>query len=181
MKTVAYIPRTIKGHGVLIALACDQIAMAPDAELGEATADENSTRAIDPIIVSAYKEIVDAKRTVPQAIALAMVDRRVEVVKVETDQGTEFVLGASFKQLKKHHTVISQETIVTAGSLGSVSGRDGRDFGLLLASDTESLAHGLGVSASAVKQDQSMVRNRRRSSSGSRVRSHGARFINCKR
>ena len=29
VKTVAYIPRTIKGHGVLVALACDEIAMHP--------------------------------------------------------------------------------------------------------------------------------------------------------
>ena len=145
VKTVAYIPRTIKGHGVLIALACDQIAMAPDAELGEATADENSTRAIDPIIVNAYKEIVDAKRTVPQAVALGMVDRRLEVVKVETDQGTEFVLGSELDELKKNHTIISQETIVPAGTLGVVSGREGRDFGLLLASDTDALARHWGA------------------------------------
>jgi hypothetical protein len=36
VKTVAYIPRTIKGHGVLIAMACEEIAMAPQAEIGAA-------------------------------------------------------------------------------------------------------------------------------------------------
>ena len=70
IKTVAYIPRTIKGHGVLVALACDQIVMNPEAELGEASIDEDASRAIDPKIVSAYKEIVERTRTVPEAVVL---------------------------------------------------------------------------------------------------------------
>ncbi len=157
VKTVAYIPRSIKGHGALIALACDQIAMHPDAELGEASIDEDSSRAIDPIIVGAYKEIVAAKRTVPQAVALGMVDRRLEVLKVETDQGAEFVLHDKLDELKKNHTIISQETIVPAGSLGSFTGREAREFGLLVASDADALARGLALPVSAVQQDQSMM------------------------
>ena len=109
VKTVAYIPRTIKGHGVLIALACDQIAIAPGVELGEAAIDEDSSRAIDPTIVNTYKEIVAAKRTVPLAVALGMIDRKLEVLKVETDQGTEFVLAQRFGRHKKNRTIVSQD------------------------------------------------------------------------
>src|SRR5688500_8370151 len=36
VKTVAYIPETIRGHGVLAALACREIVMAPAAEIGDA-------------------------------------------------------------------------------------------------------------------------------------------------
>lgn len=39
VKTVAWIPRTIRGHGVLAAIACEEIVMAADAELGDASAD----------------------------------------------------------------------------------------------------------------------------------------------
>ena len=74
VKTVAYIPNTIKGHGVLIALACDQIAISPDAELGNAAIDEDASRPINPNILIAYQDIANAKRTVPLAIALGMVD-----------------------------------------------------------------------------------------------------------
>jgi membrane-bound serine protease (ClpP class) len=157
IKTVAYIPRTIKGHAVLVALACDQIVMNPEAELGEASVDEDASRAIDPKIVSAYKEIVERTRTVPEAVVLGMVDKRLEVLKVETDQGTKFVIGSDLETLKKTDTIISQETIVPAGSLGSFSGRDGREYGLLLASDTDALARGLGVSSAAMKQDESTM------------------------
>ena len=44
VKTVAYIPQTIKGHGVLVALACEEIVMNPEAELGEAGVDEKDRR-----------------------------------------------------------------------------------------------------------------------------------------
>ena len=42
-----------------------------------------------------------SRRTVPEAIALGMVDRRLEVLKVETDQGTEFVLRDDFDALQE--------------------------------------------------------------------------------
>ena len=45
VKTVAYIPRTIKGHGVLIALACEEIVMNAEAEIGDAAVDEDASRA----------------------------------------------------------------------------------------------------------------------------------------
>jgi membrane-bound ClpP family serine protease len=158
VKTVAYIPRTIKGHAVLVALACEQLVMAPDAELGDATIDEDSSRAIDPKTVSAYRDIVAGKkRTVPLAIALGMVDRSLEVLKVETDQGIEFALRDELEELKKRHTIISQSTIVQPGSLGGFSGREGRDFGVLLASDADELARVLGLPPEAMKQDQSML------------------------
>ncbi len=159
VKTVAYIPHSIQGHGVLIALACDQIAIAPEAKLGDAAIDEDSSRAIDPKIVSAYKEIVAAKRTLPLAVALGMVDRRPEVLKVETDQGTEFVLREDLDALKKQHTIISQDAIKTAGSLGSLTGSDGRNYGLLLARDLDSLARVLALPVAAVKDDQAMMGN----------------------
>ncbi len=159
VKTVAYIPRTIKGHGVLIALACEEIVMSPDAEIGDAGIDENATRAIDPKIVSSYREVAATRRTVPEAIAVGMVDRRPEILKVETDQSTEFISQDELPALKKNHTIVSQEALVPAGSLGSFSGRQGREFGFvkLLASDQEALARGLGLPLQAVKQDQSIV------------------------
>lgn len=159
VKTVAYIPQTIKGHGVLVALACEEIVMAPDAELGEAGIDEDTKKGIEPSIVSIYQQIAAARRTVPEAIALGMLDRRLEVLKVETDKSTEFVLRGDLDALKRDHTIVSQETLVPAGSLGSFSGREGREFGFvkLLAADREALARGLALPPEAVVEDQSLV------------------------
>ena len=159
VKTVAYVPRSIKGHGVLVALACEEIVMAPDAEIGEAGADEDERRAVEPGIVSIYQQIAAARRTVPEAIALGMLDRNAEVLKVETDQGTDFVLRKDFDALKQDHTIVSQEILVPQGVLGSFNGREGREFGFvkLLASDPAALARGLGLKPEAVIEDQSLV------------------------
>jgi membrane-bound ClpP family serine protease len=159
VKTVAYIPQTIKGHGVLVALACEEIVMDPEAELGEAGLDEKSKQAIDPAIVSAYQQIAAARRNVPEAIALGMLDPRLEVLKVETDKGVEFVLRSDLDELEQKHTIVSTETIVPPGSMGSFSGREGREYGFvkLLSGDTESLARGLALPASAVVEDQSLL------------------------
>jgi membrane-bound ClpP family serine protease len=159
VKTVAYIPRTIKGHGVLVALACEEIVMSPDAEFGEAGIAEDDRGAVESSIVSTYQQIANAKRTVPEAIVLGMLDKRHEVLKVVTDKSDEFVLRDELEALKRDHTIVSQEILVPAGSLGSFSGREGREYGFvkLLASDRDSLARGLGLPPQAVVEDQSLV------------------------
>jgi membrane-bound ClpP family serine protease len=160
VKTVAYVPRTIKGHGVLVALACDQIVMASDAELGEAAIDEDSSRAIDPKIQSSYEQIAAAKRTIPLAIAEGMVNRKAEALKLETDQGVEYVLRKDLDDFKKTHTIVSEKTIVTPGSLGNINGKEGHEFGLLMANDVDSLARVLDVPADSLKEDRSTLGKR---------------------
>ena len=159
VKTIAYIPQTIKGHGVLIALACEEIVMDPEAEIGEAGVDEKEHREVEPSIVSLYQQIAAARRTVPEAIAVAMLDKRVELLKVETDQSTEFVLADDLEKLKQNHTIVSQETMVPRGTLALFTGREGRELGFvkLLASNTDALARGLALAPQAVVEDQSLV------------------------
>lgn len=159
VKTVAYIPRSIKGHGVLVAMACEEIVMQPDAEIGEAGIDEDERRPVEPGIVSFYQQIAKDRRTVPEALALGMLDRRAEVLKVETDQGTSFVLRSDLDELRKNHTIVSEDVLVPSGSLGSFSGREGREFGFvkLLAADSAALARGLGLPPEDVIEDQSLV------------------------
>ncbi len=159
VKTVAYIPQSIKGHGVLVALACEEIVMDPEAEIGEAGADLDTQRAVEPGIVSLYQQIAAARRTIPEAIALSMLDRNRELLKIETDQGTEFILREDLEALQQNHTVVSEEVLVPRGSLGSFSGREGREFGFvkLLAAERNTLARGLALPTEAVVEDQSLV------------------------
>src|SRR5690606_27147299 len=82
VKTVAYIPRTVKGHAVLVALACEEIAIAPTAEFGEAGRDEDRDRPIEPTVIEGYRQIARARRSAPEAIVVGLVDPAVEVVQV---------------------------------------------------------------------------------------------------
>ncbi len=102
VKTVAYIPKTIRGHAVLVAMACEEIVMAPGAEIGDAGTDEE---VIGPTIRSGYKEISDARSTIPAAIALGMLDRNLKVLKVTTEVGTEYVTQDGLAELEKRRLV----------------------------------------------------------------------------
>src|SRR5262245_2191490 len=108
LKTVAYIPKSIKGHAVLIAMACEEIVMAPDAEIGEAGIDEQT---IDPEVRSTYTQLAERRRTIPVAVALAMLDKSATAYKVSTGVGTEYVLADKLADLDKEKLVQQKEEI----------------------------------------------------------------------
>ncbi|QDU91395.1 hypothetical protein Pla175_48170 [Pirellulimonas nuda] len=158
VKTVAYIPETIKGHGVLLALACEEIVMAPDAELGEAGIDEDPRRPIERGIESLYVQIADARRTAPEAIVRGMLDRRLEVLRVETEDGPRYVTSDELPGLEETETVVSKKALFLAGTLGSVTGREAFEYGFAtLAPDRESLARALRVPAESLEEDQTLI------------------------
>jgi membrane-bound serine protease (ClpP class) len=145
--TVAYVPRSIKGHAVLPALACDQLIMSESATMGEAGIDETH---IDATLVAAYTEIAGRRRTVPVEVALGMLDKGREVLFVRTLGGTEFVTPAGLEELKKGNNPIqSQETWKPAGQPGQVTGSEGRNkfhFVGYLANDRRDVARALELS-----------------------------------
>jgi len=159
VKTVAFLPRTVKGHAVLVAMACEEIAMAPDAELGQATVDEAPDLPIEPGMVSLYQQIADARRTVPAAIATGWVDPSAEVFRVESEDRIDLVLRDELEELQANRTIVSQDLLVPAGALGLQAGREGRELGFVkyLAADRDALARALGVAREALVEDQSLL------------------------
>ena len=87
--TVAWLPQGCRGHSLLLAMACEQIAMPGDVEIGEANADEPM---ITDAIRGQYAEIAARRHSIPTALALGMLDPQLEVWQVETETSTEFVL-----------------------------------------------------------------------------------------
>jgi membrane-bound serine protease (ClpP class) len=159
VKTVAYVPRTIQGHGVLVAMACEEIVMHPKAELGAAGADEDMRRPLEPVILSLYQQIAAARRTIPKAIALAMLDPRLELHKVETEEATEFVLANGVAPLEEHKTVIADDILVPTGALASFTGSEGRQYGFVkyIVENRAALARVLDLPAEAVREDMSLA------------------------
>ncbi len=155
VKTVAYVPRAIKGHGVLMVMACEEIVMAADAELGEAGIDERSSEAADPTVLAGYKQIADRRRTIPVQVAIGMVDQEIEVLKVETEVSPVYLLRGELAELKRTHTIQSETVLKRAGELGRFSGREGRELGFVkyLAADRDSLAKALSLPAQMLEDD----------------------------
>jgi membrane-bound ClpP family serine protease len=136
--TVAYIPRAIKGHAVLPAIACERILMASNATMGDAGADEKT---ISKTLLAAYEEISVARQTVPAAVALGMLDKSRQVLKVRTESDVQFATRDQLPEIEKKHRVLSKEVIKQANEPWQFTGAEARDWGFVkyLADDRRDL------------------------------------------
>ena len=157
IKTIAFVPQSIRGHSTLLALACEELVMAPDVTLGEAGVDEPLEGTIGQTVIGAYREIATARRTMPVALALGMIDASAEVLQLETEQGTEFVLRSERAEIERE--VLDEQVLVSAGSLASYDGREGRQFGFVkfLAANREGLARALNVPVAAIREEDTLA------------------------
>lgn len=155
IRTVAWLPKTVKGHAILPILACEQIVMHEEAEIGDAGHDESS---IDATLRRGYTEIAERRRTVPAAIALGLLDKDLTVAKVTTlSGGVRFELPEELAALKAKGDVTAEETIFQAGDPHILSGAEMRfELGLAshLADDRRALAAALEVPVEALMRQQ---------------------------
>ena len=90
IKTVAYIPENDQRSRGALGDGCEEIVMAPDAEIGDAGIDEKD---ISPSWPAVMRRSPKAEEHIPLAVALGMLDRDLKVLKVTTDTGTDYVLS----------------------------------------------------------------------------------------
>lgn len=154
--TVAYIPQSIQGHAVLVALACDEIIMAPDATIGSAGIDEKT---IDDFILSGYRQIAQRRRTVPVEVALGMLDPAREVLEVNTEASREFVTPEELEELRKTQTIRDQKVLIAAGEAGQFTGSEARRLGFAsaLAGSLRDAARALDLPPEALQQDVALA------------------------
>jgi membrane-bound ClpP family serine protease len=149
VKTVAYIPETIRGHAVLVALACKEIVMAPEAEIGEAGIDEPD---LVPIRKETYRRIASATLTVPPPIALKMLDKNLDVQKVVHTEGVEYVLADQVEELKKKHNVTEVAPLKSTNMFSGTEARLELRFVNHLTADRKELPAALGVPARVLRE-----------------------------
>jgi membrane-bound serine protease (ClpP class) len=127
--TVAFIPKALKGHAVLVAAACEKIIMSPTATIGDAGADE---KVITGTLLAAYEEIARSRRTMPTEIALGLLDKSREVLKVKTDEDVvQFVTPSQAQEIQKKHRILTRQTIKPAGAPWQFSGTEGREWNVV--------------------------------------------------
>src|SRR5262249_976340 len=78
VRTVAYIPRTARGDAALIALACNQIVMNPDAKLGGSGAAVLSKEEI-PTTAKVVRDTIEQSKSRTWSLPVAMVDPELKV------------------------------------------------------------------------------------------------------
>ena len=153
VRTVAWLPEGANGHAVLVAIACDTIAMRADAVLGPAN---NGEPLIDESMRAAYREIAARRRTVPPLVALGMLDPDLRVLLVSTDDGEEFVTADELASVKDRAVVLATKEL--APTPLSFDGRQARELGIvdLLAGQPTELARGLGLAEEVLSGDPSL-------------------------
>jgi membrane-bound serine protease (ClpP class) len=154
VQVVGYVPKTIKGHAVLVAMACEEIVMAADAEIGDAGCDED---VIGPTMRSVYKEVADARGTIPAAVALAMLDGKLQALRVTTEKGTEYILDDQLEELKKRSVVQNVEPLKPKPLLLDGSTARELNFVNYLAADRASLARALKLQPESLQDDSSIA------------------------
>lgn len=153
--TVAYVPETLTGHAVLVAMACEEIIMGDEAELGNAGAFETS---IKPSMRNAYVEVANIRKTIPADVALKMLDPAIELLMVETDVSREFVRADRLEELKKKKSFGPPKVVIPAGKPGLFSAAKAREYGFAtyLARDRQAVAKALSLPGKAVDDDFAM-------------------------
>ena len=156
--TVAYIPKSIPGHAVLAALACDDIVMPSDAEFGPVDAKPDE---VGPTERSAYREIADRRKTIPAEVALWLLEPSREVLKVETEVSREYVTAEGLEELSQRRTIQSREPLAEwiQGRPGQFSGSEARQLGFVryLVATPEEVAKKLELRPEAMVEDPSLV------------------------
>jgi len=152
VQTVAYVPRSIQGHAVLVVIACDAIVMAEEAEIGAAGVDEAR---VDAPEVAAYKEIASRRQTIPPEVAMALVDASREVLQVKTEREYKYVSPAELEEVKRKHALQGVRTLKPAGQVALFSGAEWRRLGFVerLVTSRAEVARAFGLPPEAVEEE----------------------------
>ncbi|MGE5193224.1 MAG: hypothetical protein ACM3U2_12075, partial [Deltaproteobacteria bacterium] len=114
LTTVAYIPETLTGNHVVIALACKEIVMHPDAGVG----DIGLGKPLDPDEQPFVVNLVNRRhnRKLSEALVLGMLDRKNELLWVTVTQGKE-------PNTSRESRVVSRATLDDLRNAGAVIDR----------------------------------------------------------
>lgn len=117
-------PAKLTGHAVLVAIAADKIAIAPDASIGAAGIDEKT---FDPIVHGSYSGIAQRSTFLDEPIVMAMVDKQKELHRAKTETEWKIVDSEKLKDL----VVVESETLATTDQFLMLTGQQMKDFGMI--------------------------------------------------
>lgn len=151
VKMIAFIPQTVKGHAVLVALACNERVIAEHAEIGEASIDEKQ---LTPTHRQSYLDIAKRRSSLSLALVNKMLDPTVDLMQVETEKALRLVTADELDELKRRESFVDEPTpLIPAGQPGLLTAAMARKvhFVSLIADDRVQLARGLGFRPDEIK------------------------------
>jgi len=138
LTTVAYVPETLTGNHVVLALACQEIIMRPEAELGDISLGNPMDRDEQSFVINLTNR--RHNRMLSEALVLGMLDRQKEVLWVQVELGqkpntsreSRVVSRSGYDDLAKAGAqILDVKTIKEAGTPGVFSGERSRSLNIL--------------------------------------------------
>jgi membrane-bound ClpP family serine protease len=146
LRTVAYLSEALQGHALLVALACEDLAMASAASLGPVY---SLGKPEDATVRQAYQEILQLRPRFPEPMLATLLDPGAELIRLQMADGRRlFVDRPEAQRLLSEGQVTQQEEMLSAGQRPDYSGRMLRKEQWIdwLSRDRQSLLESLGAS-----------------------------------
>jgi membrane-bound serine protease (ClpP class) len=145
IRSIAYIPRSITGHAVLVALGCEELAIAPLAEIGQAGIDEST---LDETVRAAYLDIA-RRGSFPPAAVLSLLDPSETLYRLElADNQIEYRTSPQIDKIPASKLVLPPKQMTATNQMAYFKGTELRLWKWVahIASDREQLARVLKLS-----------------------------------
>ncbi|MEZ6060509.1 MAG: NfeD family protein [Planctomycetaceae bacterium] len=141
VRTVAWVPKSVRGNHAIVALACHDIVMDPDASLGDIGRGEAVPSEEQDFILN----IVDRRRNsrMSRGIVMAMMNPSVELLRVQMKGAAgideqRFLTAAELTAYRNRNAEISEtEVIKDAGAPGAFNASDAVRSGFMVARTVE--------------------------------------------
>lgn len=134
IKTVAYVTRWAMSAGALIALSCDEIVMTPGSSIGAAEPIVPGEETHQEKYVAAIRAEFQAraeKKNYPRLLAMAMVDKEVEVWLVEVDGKRDLMLPIEMERARRDGKKVKEvQPVNPAGKLLCLTADEAVQYGL---------------------------------------------------
>jgi membrane-bound serine protease (ClpP class) len=127
-KTVAFVPEPLSGYATLVALACDEIVLGPEASLGPITPSGDE---VNPGLVG-FAELLGRSKGRSPDLIVGMLDPSAELLRVRTADGrVDYVMQDRLAEYETTHAVLEAEPFWQAGARGRLSADRARSEGIV--------------------------------------------------
>ena len=147
--TVAYIPASknppvnndstfagqLNGHAVLVAVAANQLALAPDVAIGNAGVDDAQLK---PTYRDVYRNVAEQSQRLPVPLVMSMLDPQLQLFRVTEQDGSVQYVGEE-ELAKLESGTPTSRTISKRGEYALFTGEELKDFGLVSLTPTSRL------------------------------------------
>lgn len=126
IKSVGYVNQNLRGHGVLIALACEELVVLSDVELGLAGIDEPQ---LEPTVVQAYLDVASKRGMIPLAAVRSMLDPAAPLVQLDLEGGgIEFTSVPDLESKGRPEGAWRERQLVPTNKLATFTGQEMRQW-----------------------------------------------------